>query len=68
MLNPVSRIRHTIKRSRLNVDILVSRVEVDVPNRRCVARLTILDGDGFEEWRYDEVYILSGSREETHHY
>lgn len=67
MLEPVPRIRLPIQRRGLDVNVLELRVVVDVSDGRRVARLAVLDGHGLEEGRRDEVHVLAGIGENTHH-
>ena len=59
MRDPVLSIRLTVQSSALDIDILVLRVEVDVPDRRRFVGLLVLDADFLEEGRGDEIHILS---------
>ena len=59
MINPILRIRYPIQRCALDIDVLIRSVEVDVANRRRLAR----DGVSYryrgKEGRRDEVDILA---------
>lgn len=60
-------IRLPIQCSALDVDVLILRVKVNIANRRLVPRQFVRDADFLKErWR-NEVDILTGIRERSHH-
>ena len=67
MINPILRIRHAIQRRRLDIYIRVAGIEIHVSDRGRLVRERGSDGYAFEIWRGDEIYVLAGVGEETHH-
>ena len=55
MIQPVLCILRTIQPSRLNVDVLVHWIEIEVCDCGNVASLLVCDADGFEVWWRDEA-------------
>lgn len=58
MIQPILCIFQAIQPGRLNVDVLVSWIEVDVPDRCNIACLLVRDVDGLEEGWRDEAISL----------
>ena len=67
MIDPIPRVRFPIQCCILNVDVLISSIEVDVFDRCGFARLPALDVDAFEVGGNDEVDVLAGVGEEAEH-
>lgn len=59
MRDPTPSVWFAVQRGILNVNVLVSRVEVDVPYRRLVASGRVGDINLGEEGWEDEVHILA---------
>ena len=59
MRDPISGVWHSVQSSFLDVDILVNRVEVDVPDRGFVPSDLVRNADFFEEWRDEHIDVLA---------
>ena len=67
MLEPILRVRLTVVRRVLDVDILVLGVKVDCCDYRCLTRLRACDVHRGEEWHADQIHVLPGDGEDAHH-
>lgn len=67
MRDPVLRPGLAVAFRTLDVDRLVAGVEIGVPHGCHLARHLVADADLLEEWRSDQVDVLSVDRKETHH-
>ncbi len=67
MVEPVLSVLFAIERCALDVNVLVSRIKVDVANGGSFPSQWMGNVDGLKERRGDEVYVLTGIGEETHH-
>lgn len=67
MRDPILRVRHPIQRRTLDINTLVLRVKIDIPNRRHIPRLSVPDTHLLKKrWR-DEIHILPRIRIQPHH-
>src|ERR1700761_773311 len=67
MAEPVLGIRFSVQRRFLDVDVLVTRVEIAIPDGGLLTRDLVRHTHFLEEWRCDEVYVLPGIRKCPHH-
>ena len=67
MIDPIPRIRYPIQRRRLNINILIRRIEIHVSDCGSLVSGGTRDGHTFEVWGDDEVDVLAGVGEETDH-
>lgn len=65
--DPVLGVLLSVERGTLDVNILVVCVEVDVPDRGCLAGDGMRKVDLREEGRHDKIDILSAHRPHSHH-
>jgi hypothetical protein len=62
MIKPILRISLAVQLRRLDIYILVLRVEIDVLDRCGTAGLRVRDADGGEVWGRDEAGYVSGGK------
>ncbi len=67
MVDPVLSIRLAVEGSALDINRRVRGIEVNGPNSRSLACYRASDIDTLEEWRGDEINVLSRVREKPHH-
>lgn len=67
MLKPILRIWLPIERGALDVNVLIARIEVDIPDRRLLASHAVIHAHFLEERRSDEIDILTGIWEDPGH-
>lgn len=67
MIDPILSVRFPVQGSVLDIDVLVSGIEVDVADRGCVSSLPAFDAYAFEVRGNDKVDVLAGVGEEAEH-
>ena len=67
MVDPILGVVLSVQRRRLDVDVLVGGIEVQVPNRCRLVSQGVSDRNALEIWRGDKVDVLTRIREQSHH-